>query len=76
MDKQALGVFGAREMDDVKQKSRKHLDEAIALIPLEKKGDYLEALERAPELIEKESNPDIFLQFESFNSWVSNRCAR
>ena len=39
----------------------------------QKVKDYLEALARAPQLVQTESDPLLFLRSENYNSWVSLR---
>lgn len=55
-------------------RARASLDEAIELIPYAKKAAYMEALKKAPHLVETESDPLCFLQRENYNVW--NAAAR
>lgn len=50
-----------------------HLNEAIQLLPQNEKEAYLEALNQAPYLIQKESNPLKFLRHENFNLWATSQ---
>ena len=68
---QDLGCYGDDKMGELKRLARMHLREAIALIPDEKKRAFHEANHKAPQLVEAESNPDVYLSFSCFNSWVS-----
>ena len=45
--------------------------EILTSIPEEEKGAYLQALERCPELIERESNPRLFLRYKDFQVWAA-----
>lgn len=57
------------ETDVMIEKGLSVMEDAIAEIPEMEKADYLEALERAPQLVERESNPVAFLRFEGYNAW-------
>ena len=50
-------------------RSRKDIVESLELIAPVEKSAYLKALERAPRLVETESDPLRFLERESFNCW-------
>ena len=53
---------------------RAELNQAIELIPEVEKAAYLEALQRAPHLVETESDPLCFLQYDKYNCWdAANR---
>ena len=54
---------------DVMSESYQGLQEALKLIATVEKSAYLEALERAPHLIDVESDPKRFLALERFNSF-------
>jgi hypothetical protein len=49
------------------------LREALGQIPDEEKTVYLEALEIAPLLVERESNPVAFLRCENYDAWAAAR---
>jgi len=55
-------------------RARDKLNRVIELIPHQQKTAYLEALQRAPHLVETESDPICFLQCDNFNCWdAANR---
>jgi len=58
-------------MESPLSRSRANLNEAIKVLPEVQKAAYLEALKRAPHLVETESNPSCFLQRENFNYWAA-----
>lgn len=63
----------SREMDD-NSRARDKLNRVIELIPHQQKNAYLEALQRAPHLVETESDPICFLQCDNYNCWdAANR---
>mmetsp|Transcript_26833 Transcript_26833/g.61732 ORF Transcript_26833/g.61732 Transcript_26833/m.61732 type:complete len:1310 (-) Transcript_26833:22-3951(-) len=45
------------------------LNEAIAQLPNSESSSYLRAKHESPMLVQKESNPLLFLRFEQFNTW-------
>eukprot|EP00977_Amphora_coffeiformis_P026276 scaffold25307_cov168-Amphora_coffeaeformis.AAC.9 len=45
--------------------------EILASIPQEEKGAYLQAMDRCPELIERESSPRLFLKYKDFQVWAA-----
>jgi hypothetical protein len=49
------------------------LRDAVQSIPDEEKTAYLEALEIAPLLVERESNPVAFLRCENYDAWAAAR---
>lgn len=54
---------------DCNREARSLFDDAMASIPHEDKGAYLEALSRVPHLVELESNPDQYLDFLGYDPW-------
>ena len=56
------------ELEQMKQ-SLKEFYEILASIPDAEKAAYLQALDRCPELIERESNPILFLRYKHFKVW-------
>jgi hypothetical protein len=50
-------------------RARAAFNEAVESIPEDEKVAYLQALARAPHLVEVESNPDIYLEFLAFDLW-------
>jgi len=55
--------------DSFRSRARVSLNEAIGCIPDMEKTAYLEALERAPHLVETESDPFCFLERDNYNHW-------
>jgi hypothetical protein len=55
------------------QYARENLQEALKLIVPDEKAAYLEAMNRAPDLVETESDPTIFLKYNFFNAWDAAR---
>jgi hypothetical protein len=51
------------------QRALHHLQEVIEFIAPERKASYQRALRECSDLVETESNPLKFLQFEQYNSW-------
>lgn len=45
--------------------------EALQAIPTEKKQAYMQAIERVSDLVEKETNPLLFLQGMNFDAWAA-----
>jgi hypothetical protein len=45
------------------------LNEAIKILPSDENTDYFEALRNVPSLVQSESNPLLFIQFENYNVW-------
>jgi len=65
-------VFGGEQIVHETDKTLRNgtaiLNQAISELPTAVKATYLEALERAPELVEKESNPHSFLRCENHDA--------
>jgi hypothetical protein len=61
----------ATETDELLKNGMLLLHEALEAIPEEEKIAYLEALERAPQLVERESKGIIFLRFERYDAWAA-----
>jgi hypothetical protein len=49
--------------------ARAQFDEAMAGLPRETKESYVEALRRNPDLVETESNPDLYLAYDQHDPW-------
>lgn len=49
------------------------LDDAIGMLPAPEKDAYLEVERLAPDLIEAESDPYLFLRYDEFNAWAAAR---
>jgi hypothetical protein len=68
-------VYGSeveiKETDAMAEKAVLLLQEALHEIPDVAKQAYLEALERAPLLVERESDPISFLRCEKYDAWVA-----
>jgi hypothetical protein len=68
-------VYGSeveiKETDAMVEKAVLLLQEALNEIPDESKQAYLEALERAPLLVERESEPIAFLRCEKYDAWAA-----
>jgi hypothetical protein len=52
-----------------RESARAQFHEAMASIPDEDKSAYKEAARRAPNLVETESNPDLYLEYDSYDPW-------
>jgi hypothetical protein len=59
------------ETDTMLEKASLLLQEALNEIPDAAKQAYLEALERAPLLVERESDPISFLRCENYDAWAA-----
>jgi hypothetical protein len=49
--------------------ARAQFDEAMAGLPSETTEAYVEALRRAPDLVETESNPDLYMAYDQHDPW-------
>jgi hypothetical protein len=68
-------LFG---VEDVTEETPQMIQNGLAMmcsaledIPPGQKGDYLEALERVPRLVESESSPLAFLRAEEYDAWAA-----
>jgi hypothetical protein len=61
------------ETDAMRTLALQHLEDALGLVPVEDKLEYLEALRRSPHLVETESDPMRFLRCDGFNPWSAAR---
>jgi hypothetical protein len=52
-----------------RESARAQFHEAMASIHDEDKSAYVEAARRAPDLVEAESNPDLYLEYDSYDPW-------
>jgi hypothetical protein len=59
------------ETEELLQNGTRMLREALLAIPDEEKVAYLEALEIAPLLVERESDPAAFLRCEKYDAWAA-----
>lgn len=59
------------ETDEVLQNGIRLLREALEAVSRDEKLAYLEALECAPQLVERESKGIIFLRFEKYDAWAA-----
>jgi hypothetical protein len=55
------------EAEEMLEKARRQLEEALDLIPNEEKTDYMEAVKHAPHLVEIESSPVRFIRCALYN---------
>jgi hypothetical protein len=61
---------GARsEADSRRERTRAHFNEAMASLPPNDRASYTKAMERAPRLVEIESNPDHYLDHAGLDPW-------
>ena len=65
------GTGGVFETEEMRQSAAGRLQQAMMLMPVEQKCDYLEALERVPELVVKESPALAFMRCENYDATVS-----
>ena len=61
------------ETDAMVEKALASMFECIDLIPYDDKVEYLEAVDLVPYLVEKESDPLLFLRAASFDPWFAAR---
>ncbi|GAX12856.1 hypothetical protein FisN_15Hu339 [Fistulifera solaris] len=62
----AGGKISARHM--------KSFQEAMELLPATDKAAYLQAVQQAPDLVEDESPPSLFMEFSDYDAWAAVRC--
>jgi hypothetical protein len=62
-----------KETDTMVERAVLILQEALHEIPDEEKQAYLEALERVPLLVERESDPISFIRCEKYDAWAAAR---
>lgn len=61
-------------IEELRQKTRRHVEQAIRVIPMEHKAAYLEALEKSPAVVQDETDPMLFVRTCSYNIWdAANR---
>ena len=66
------GEYGTLvETEQMRNNASSLLAEALDSIPNTQKYEYLEACERDPGLVERESNSVAFMRSEQYNPWVS-----
>jgi len=58
-------------LEHLRERARKHVEDAIRLIPLERKSAYLEAKRRAPGLVKTETDPLRFVRLCDYNAWAA-----
>lgn len=68
-----LNQTSSNGVDKALQTSLAELEQAIKVIPADKKAAYLQAATTSPELIERESNPTSFLRHEGFDPVAAAR---
>jgi len=64
-------VLHWEETEEMRDHGREELEEALRIIPANEKEAYLEALERSPELVARESDSFLFLRCEKYNVWAA-----
>ena len=67
------GTGSFNETDSMRCRGPAEMYMTLKDFPDEEKEAYLEALARAPQLVQTESDPLLFLRSENYNSWVSLR---
>jgi hypothetical protein len=60
-----------RETDDMLENGTNLIQEALLEIPDADKQAYLEALERSPQLVKRETDPVAFLRCEKYDAWAA-----
>ena len=63
--------FSIQETDDTQCKAIAEFDEALSKISESDKRDYLQAIEHAPAIVQKESSKFLFLRCEGYDAEVS-----
>jgi hypothetical protein len=63
----------SEESPEMVKLALRHLEEALSFIPAADRAVYDAAKEHDPELIDRESNPLLFLRCEKFNIWKAAR---
>lgn len=61
------------ETDEIARRGLAEFQQEVAMIPTEEKEAYLEALRRAPRIVETETDPIKFLRCEHFDAKVRQR---
>lgn len=56
-----------------RERAQKHVAEAMESIPLAEKQAYLEALETAPEVVQHESDPTLFVRVCNYDFWAATK---
>jgi len=59
--------------EEQKQQTYRQWEEAIAEMPMSEKAAYLEAQEKAPEVVQEETPPLKFLRFCNFDTWKATK---
>jgi hypothetical protein len=67
-----LSVDLKYETEEIRQSAPDLMQRALVEIPVEEKSEYLEALERCPELVAKETPPLPFMRCDHYDANVSN----
>ena len=62
---------GVLETPLMRERALASMREALRLIPNAEKAEYLQAVQRAPHLVQRESNPLAYLRFVQFDSWAA-----
>ena len=64
-----LQLDGDQSVAVDRESARAQFLEAMASIPDEDKAAYVEAVRQTPNLVEAESNPDLYLEYDSYDPW-------
>mmetsp|Transcript_20348 Transcript_20348/g.56179 ORF Transcript_20348/g.56179 Transcript_20348/m.56179 type:complete len:425 (+) Transcript_20348:75-1349(+) len=60
-----------QKLDELRERARNHVKEVIEQLPLEVKTAYLQAIEKAPDLVRNESDPMQFLRRCDYDIWAA-----
>jgi hypothetical protein len=71
-DLYGLSVDLKDETEEMRQSAPRLMQRALVEIPVEEKSEYLEALERCPELVAQETPPLPFMRCDHYDANVSN----
>lgn len=64
-----LRLDGDQSVAVDRESARAQFHEAMASISDEDKAAYAKAVRQAPNLVEAESNPDLYLEYDSYDPW-------
>ena len=67
-----LSVDLKDETEEMRQSAPRLMQRALVEIPVEEKAEYLDALERCPELVAQETPPLPFMRCDHYDANVSN----
>jgi hypothetical protein len=66
---QQLPLDGDQSVAVDRDSARAQFQEAMASVPDEDTAAYMEAVRRVPSLVARESNPDLYLEYDSYDPW-------